>query len=139
MHGLMIGLAYLPYAIVTGQWTGFLLRCVAMAVLMGVLCAISGDDDVEEQAIEDAKAETKTRPIRLAIVGRPNAGKSTLINQLVGEDRMLTGPEAGITRDSVTLRWTWEGREVRLVDTAGLRRKSKVQERLERMREADGS
>jgi GTP-binding protein len=91
------------------------------------------DDDVEEQAIEDAKAETKTRPIRLAIVGRPNAGKSTLINQLVGEDRMLTGPEAGITRDSVTLRWTWEGREVRLVDTAGLRRKSKVQERLERM------
>ena len=82
------------------------------------------DDDAEGSAIEEAKAATKTRPIRLAIVGRPNAGKSTLINQLVGEQRLLTGPEAGITRDSVTLRWTWEGREVRLVDTAGLRRKS---------------
>ncbi|MEO0549803.1 MAG: ribosome biogenesis GTPase Der [Pseudomonadota bacterium] len=91
------------------------------------------DDTVEGEAIEEAKAAAKVKPIRLAIVGRPNAGKSTLINQLVGEDRMLTGPEAGITRDSVTLSWTWEGREVRLVDTAGLRRKSKVQERLEKM------
>ncbi|MEM6534261.1 MAG: ribosome biogenesis GTPase Der [Pseudomonadota bacterium] len=91
------------------------------------------DDEAEGAAIEAAKAAAKQKPIRLAIVGRPNAGKSTLINQLVGEDRMLTGPEAGITRDSVTLSWTWEGREVRLVDTAGLRKKAKVQERLERM------
>ncbi|MDJ0920747.1 MAG: ribosome biogenesis GTPase Der [Henriciella sp.] len=91
------------------------------------------DDEREGEAIEEAKQAAKVKPIRLAIVGRPNAGKSTLINQLVGEDRMLTGPEAGITRDSVTLSWTWEGREVRLVDTAGLRRKSKVQERLEKM------
>lgn len=91
------------------------------------------DDDTEAEAIEEAKSVAKTKPIRLAIVGRPNAGKSTLINQLVGEERMLTGPEAGITRDSVTLSWTWEGRDIRLVDTAGLRRKSKVQERLEKM------
>lgn len=94
----------------------------------------AGINDAEETAeIEDAKAAAKVKPIRLAIVGRPNAGKSTLINQIVGEERMLTGPEAGITRDSVTLAWEWEGREVRLVDTAGLRRKSKVQERLEKM------
>ncbi len=94
----------------------------------------AGINEVEEtKAIEDAKEAAKTKPIRLAIVGRPNAGKSTLINQIVGEERMLTGPEAGITRDSVTLSWEWEGREVRLVDTAGLRRKSKVQERLEKM------
>lgn len=91
------------------------------------------DDDAEGVEIEAAKEAAKVKPIRLAIVGRPNAGKSTLINQIVGEQRMLTGPEAGITRDSVTLSWEWEGREIRLVDTAGLRRKSKVQERLERM------
>ena len=91
------------------------------------------DDEAEAVEIEEAKEAAKVKPIRLAIVGRPNAGKSTLINHLVGEERMLTGPEAGITRDSVTLAWEWEGREVRLVDTAGLRRKSKVQERLERM------
>ncbi|MEM8616075.1 MAG: ribosome biogenesis GTPase Der [Pseudomonadota bacterium] len=91
------------------------------------------DDEAEGEAIEEAKAAAKVKPIRLAIVGRPNAGKSTLINQLVGEERLLTGPEAGITRDSVTLSWTWEGREVRLVDTAGLRRRSKVVERLEKM------
>ena len=90
-------------------------------------------DEEETEAIEEAKAAAKVKPIRLAIVGRPNAGKSTLINQILGEERMLVGPEAGITRDSVTLSWEWEGREVRLVDTAGLRRKSKVQERLEKM------
>ena len=101
--------------------------------LEAALEAAGIDDDAESAEIEAAKETTRTRPIRLAIVGRPNAGKSTLINQLVGEERMLTGPEAGITRDSVTLAWEWEGREVRLVDTAGLRRKSKVQERLERM------
>ena len=91
------------------------------------------DDDEETEAIAEAKAAAKVKPIRLAIIGRPNAGKSTLINQILGEERMLVGPEAGITRDSVTLSWAWEGREVRLVDTAGLRRKSKVQERLEKM------
>ncbi len=101
--------------------------------LSAALEAAGIDDEAEQAAIEEAKTEAKSRPIRLAIVGRPNAGKSTLINQLVGENRMLTGPEAGITRDSVTLKWTWEGREIRLVDTAGLRKKAKVQEKLEKM------
>ncbi|AXE63373.1 ribosome biogenesis GTPase Der [Hyphomonas sp. CACIAM 19H1] len=100
-------------------------------------------DDELVAAIEAADVDTPAapvqadRPIRLAIVGRPNAGKSTLINQLLQSDRLLTGPEAGITRDSITIDWEWEGRQIRLVDTAGLRRKSKVQERLERMSTAE--
>ena len=72
-----------------------------------------------------------TKPIRIAIIGRPNAGKSTLINRMIGEDRLLTGPEAGITRDSIAVSWQYEGREIRLVDTAGLRRKARIQEQLE--------
>ena len=73
------------------------------------------------------------KPIRMAIVGRPNAGKSTLVNRLIGEDRLLTGPEAGITRDAVSVDWRWQGREIRLVDTAGLRRKARVAGQLEKL------
>lgn len=96
------------------------------------------DDDLVA-AIEAADVDVAPeplrmdKPIRMAIVGRPNAGKSTLINQLLQSERLLTGPEAGITRDSIAIDWEWEGRKIRLVDTAGLRRKTKVQERLERM------
>jgi len=77
--------------------------------------------------------EAQARPINIAIIGRPNAGKSTLANALLGEDRLLTGPEAGITRDAISVDWEWKGRKFRLVDTAGIRRKAKVQEKLERM------
>ena len=101
--------------------------------LNAALKAAGIDDAAEETAAAEAKAAIAAKPIRLAIVGRPNAGKSTLINQLLQSDRLLTGPEAGITRDSVTVKWTWEGREIRLVDTAGLRKRAKVQERLEKM------
>ena len=90
----------------------------------------AGVMDTEET---EAVIETEERPIKLAIVGRPNAGKSTLINTLLKSDRLLTGPEAGITRDSVSINWNWDGRRIRLVDTAGLRKRAKVQERLERM------
>jgi GTP-binding protein len=76
-------------------------------------------------------------PLKLAIVGRPNAGKSTLVNTMVGEERMITGPEAGITRDSISIEWEWEGRAVRLVDTAGLRKRAKVEDKLERLSAAD--
>jgi GTP-binding protein len=76
-------------------------------------------------------------PLKLAIVGRPNAGKSTLINQLLGEDRLITGPEAGITRDSIAIEWTWQDRPVRLIDTAGMRKKSKVDDKLEKLSVAD--
>ena len=83
------------------------------------------------------EAEDAGRPLKLAIVGRPNAGKSTLVNRLIGEERLLTGPEAGITRDAIPVDWTYQGREVRLVDTAGLRRKARVQEVLEKLSTAD--
>ncbi len=76
-------------------------------------------------------------PIRIAIVGRPNAGKSTLVNRLIGEERMLTGPEAGITRDAVPVDWEYGGRKIRLVDTAGLRRKARIHEKLEKLSTAD--
>jgi GTP-binding protein len=94
------------------------------------------DADIMEPGEDDEEDDAK--PIRLAIVGRPNAGKSTLVNRLIGDlDRLLTGPEAGITRDSVAVEWAWEGRPVRLVDTAGLRRKAKVQEKLEKLSTQD--
>ena len=91
---------------------------------------------LKEAGVDDEPSEPEhdmSKPIRLAIVGRPNAGKSTLINTLLQSDRLLTGPEAGITRDSVTIDWTWEGRQIRLVDTAGLRKRAKVHDRLEKM------
>jgi GTP-binding protein len=84
----------------------------------------------EPEEDEDDKGD---KPIRIAVVGRPNAGKSTLVNRLIGEDRLLTGPEAGITRDAIPVDWEWDGKRVRLVDTAGMRRKAKVQEKLERL------
>ena len=101
-----------------------------MADLYAAVVAAIGD--LEAEAAEEAD-----KPIRIAVIGRPNAGKSTLINRLLGEDRLLTGPEAGITRDSISVDWTWEGRAIRLVDTAGLRRKARVQEKLEKLSVAD--
>jgi GTP-binding protein len=86
-----------------------------------------------EDEPEEDEDESEGGPLKLAIVGRPNAGKSTLVNRMLEEDRMITGPEAGITRDSITLDWEWDGRPVRLVDTAGLRRKSKVDDKLEKL------
>lgn len=86
---------------------------------------------------EDDQEDDADNPVKIAIVGRPNAGKSTLVNALLGEDRLLTGPEAGITRDAIPVDWTWGERRVRLVDTAGLRRKAKVQEKLEKLSTQD--
>lgn len=90
-------------------------------------------NEADADLVENDTTGIREKPIKLAIVGRPNAGKSTLINTLLESDRLLTGPEAGITRDSVAIDWEWEGRHVRLVDTAGLRKRAKVQERLERL------
>ena len=78
------------------------------------------------------------RPIQIAIVGRPNAGKSTLVNAILGEDRMLTGPEAGITRDAIAVEATWQGTKFRVFDTAGMRKKAKIQEKLEKLSVSDG-
>jgi len=83
-------------------------------------------DDAEQQHV-----------LQMAIVGQPNVGKSTLVNQLLGENRMVTGPEAGITRDSITIPWEWQGRPVRLVDTAGLRRQARIEHKLETLSAED--
>lgn len=90
------------------------------------------DDDVIETEEEIAK-----RPIRVAIVGRPNAGKSTLINHLLGEERLLTSAEAGTTRDSISVEVNWQGRDFRVFDTAGLRRRSRIEEKLEKLSVSD--
>ena len=103
---------------------------------------------LEPDGVEDAPADEEEddwrpdAPLKLAIVGRPNAGKSTLVNKMLGEDRMITGPEAGITRDSIAVDWTWHDkdghpRQVRLIDTAGMRKRAKVQDKLEKMSVAD--
>jgi GTP-binding protein len=92
-------------------------------------------------AIAAAEAEAQPdsgEPLQLAIVGRPNVGKSTLINRLIGEDRLLTGPEAGITRDAISVEWAYKDRPLKLVDTAGMRRKTRVSEKLEKLAVADG-
>ncbi len=97
-------------------------------------------DDSEE---EEDEATLNAKPLKLAIVGRPNAGKSTLINQMLGEERLLTGPEAGITRDSIAVDWQWtdpesgDVRDIRLIDTAGMRKRAKVVEKLEKLSVAD--
>ncbi len=100
-------------------------------------------DDKQRVEAEDEAEDELSGPLKLAIVGRPNAGKSTLINRMLGEDRLLTGPEAGITRDSIAVDWLWhdpksgEERPVRLIDTAGMRKKARVTEKLEKLAVAD--
>jgi GTPase len=94
-------------------------------------------EQFEDDDIIESEEIIATRPIRVAIVGRPNAGKSTLINHLLGEERLLTSPEAGTTRDSIAVEITWQGREFRVFDTAGLRRRSRIEEKLEKLSVAD--
>lgn len=85
----------------------------------------------------DGEAEDEAAPLQLAVVGRPNVGKSTLVNRLLGEERLVTSPEAGTTRDAIAVSWTYQGQQVRLIDTAGLRRKARVREALEDASVAD--
>jgi GTP-binding protein len=93
-------------------------------------------DAVVAAEIEEP-GEGQARPLQLAIIGRPNVGKSTLVNRLLGEERVLTGPEPGITRDAVAIKWNWGGRPIRLIDTAGMRRRARIEQRLERLSVAD--
>ncbi|UPH70494.1 ribosome biogenesis GTPase Der [Abyssibius alkaniclasticus] len=94
------------------------------------------DNTVDEEG--NAEDIPDDRPIQIAVMGRPNAGKSTLINKILGEDRLLTGPEAGITRDSIAVTTHWAGRDFRIFDTAGMRKRAKVQDRLEKLSVSDG-
>ena len=96
------------------------------------------DGEVDDELIEgEVIPEDDNRPIQLAVVGRPNVGKSTLVNRLIGEDRMLTGPEAGLTRDAITVDWTFNDRTIRLVDTAGMRKRAQISDEVEKLSVAD--
>lgn len=96
------------------------------------------DEDWDEDSAPPVPVPTREKPLQVAVVGRPNAGKSTLINKILGEDRLLTGPEAGITRDAISLQIDWSGTPMRIFDTAGMRKKAKVQEKLEKLSVSDG-
>jgi len=100
--------------------------------------AADSDEALTDVDVNDDTPGGPAKPIRMAVIGRPNAGKSTLINTLLGEDRLLTGPEAGITRDSISVELGWEGQRVRMYDTAGMRKKARVQEKLEKLSVSDG-
>ncbi|OSQ48996.1 ribosome biogenesis GTPase Der [Marivita geojedonensis] len=95
-------------------------------------------DVKEDESDEGPRPITAAKPLQIAVVGRPNAGKSTLINRILGEDRLLTGPEAGITRDAISVQTEWDGTPMRIFDTAGMRKKAKVQEKLEKLSVSDG-
>lgn len=103
-----------------------------------IMTALGLDDDKSKpEGIEGEEMPAEARPIRVAIVGRPNSGKSTLVNALLGEERLLTGPEPGLTRDAIAIDFDWRGRKLSLIDTAGLRRKAKVTETAEKLATAD--
>lgn len=105
--------------------------------LRAALPAATKREDDEDQSSNAPDAAGEEKAIRVAVVGRPNTGKSTLINRLIGEERLLTGPEAGITRDAIAVDLDWHGRHFRLYDTAGLRRRSRIDEKLEKLSVAD--
>ncbi|MBO9466088.1 ribosome biogenesis GTPase Der [Tropicibacter sp. R15_0] len=94
--------------------------------------------EVDEDDPDAPRPITADKPLQIAVVGRPNAGKSTLINQIIGEDRLLTGPEAGITRDAISVQKEWNGTHMRIFDTAGMRKRAKVQEKVEKLSVSDG-
>ena len=114
---------------------GFKARLALDAPLTDVAIDEARSDNI---SVEAMRLPTKERPLQVAVVGRPNAGKSTLINRILGEDRLLTGPEAGITRDAISLRLDWGDMPVRIFDTAGMRKKAKVQAKLEKLSVGDG-
>ncbi len=120
----------------------------AEAVGFNLFEAVDNADEAEDEDIEPPLDEDgnpvevwqdpqSELPMRIAIVGRPNMGKSTLINKLLGEDRLLTGPEAGITRDAIELPFTWKGRSYKLVDTAGMRRRARISDKVEQLMVGD--
>jgi GTP-binding protein len=97
--------------------------------LFDALLPLIGDDDGDSGG--------RDKPLKVAIVGRPNAGKSTLVNRMLGQDRLLVGPEAGITRDTISVEWRWRDQPIRLFDTAGLRKRARVEDKLEKLSVAD--
>lgn len=96
------------------------------------------DIDNEEDDLSEYRLPTKERPLQVAVIGRPNSGKSTLINKIIGEERLLTGPEAGITRDAISIQLDWQGIPMRVFDTAGMRKKAKISNKIEKLSVGDG-
>ena len=121
----------IPISAEHGEGMGDLYDALAPLIRSKLTAETAPAREESAEAEDPTMAARPPRPLQLAVVGRPNVGKSTLINRLIGEERLLTGPEAGITRDAITVEWTHRGRRLRLVDTAGLRRRSKVVEKLE--------
>ncbi|TCR62672.1 GTP-binding protein [Bosea sp. BK604] len=125
-----------PFSAEHGEGTADLLEALAPFIAMP-------EDDEDEQDWAEAPAgdvdeeDDPSKPLRVTIIGRPNAGKSTLVNRIIGEDRLLTGPEAGITRDTISVDWEWRGRPVKLFDTAGMRKRARIEEKLEKLSVAD--
>ena len=96
------------------------------------------DIENDEDDLFEYKRPTKERPLQVAVIGRPNSGKSTLINKIIGEERLLTGPEAGITRDAISIQLDWQGIPMRIFDTAGMRKKAKIYDKIEKLSVGDG-
>ncbi|SMX50480.1 ribosome biogenesis GTPase Der [Maliponia aquimaris] len=122
------------YSILLPLSDAFAARAEADAPETDVVVSDEDGDDIEA----GPRVPTLDKPLQVAVVGRPNAGKSTLINAIIGEDRLLTGPEAGITRDAISVTTDWGGVPTRIFDTAGMRRRAKVQEKLEKLSVSDG-
>ncbi|MGP1274210.1 MAG: ribosome biogenesis GTPase Der [Caulobacterales bacterium] len=117
----------IPISAAHGEGMGDLYQAVRAAL---------GEAGIDDGPTPESDEE-EGAPLRIAVAGRPNVGKSTLINALIGQERLITGPEAGLTRDAIAVDWLWDGQRVRLHDTAGLRKRGKVDDRLERMSAAD--
>ncbi|HAD25464.1 MAG TPA: ribosome biogenesis GTPase Der [Alphaproteobacteria bacterium] len=128
----------IPLSAEHGQGLGELYDALADFQETHTATQIEGQQDEFTSADDMVDAEDAPDPtLKIAIVGRPNAGKSTLINQLIGEERLLAGPEAGLTRDSIAVEWEWSGKPVRLFDTAGMRKRARVSGKLEKLAVAD--
>jgi GTP-binding protein len=108
-----------------------------LADLYDALRTVLPEPEFENEGTEETDAARADKPVRVAVVGRPNSGKSTLINRLIGEDRLLTGPEAGITRDAIAVDLDWQGKHFRIHDTAGMRRRARIEEKVEKLSVAD--
>ena len=136
-HALGLGT---PVAISAEHNEGMIDLYDALAAVLPKAAAAPPEDDVAPLVLgedEDGTEFDPTKPLRIAVVGRPNAGKSTLLNAWLGEDRLLTGPEPGITRDSIGLELKWRDRDLKVFDTAGLRKRARIEDKVEKLAAAD--
>ena len=130
----------IPFSAEHGEGLSDLYDALRMALPDETAEIEEDEQEIEETYFDDNEDGSDldvTKPLRITVVGRPNAGKSTLINRLLGEERLLTGPEAGITRDSIGVDFNWRGRAIKLFDTAGLRKRARVVDKLEKLSAAD--